>query len=186
MENRIVVTRRPARDAGGDGTRTTSGGVAARPARGESTRGRARRGRPRPGRPTSGRPIPLEAWLAWVRADPLLEPVRLAANEPDELRDAHPVRLTDGSTIQWLYWTDGEIWAEDPEPATLSVMLRAATAFGARVTSAEGSLPGPRRDEATEAAHAAAERTRRRCDAVLVIGTIVCVASASALWLMQA
>ena len=79
------------------------------------------------------RAISRDEWLAYVAADPTLAVVRLAANEDEALRAAHPVRVVDRRTDQWLCWSDGELLVVDPEPAMLRVMLRVARELGARV-----------------------------------------------------
>ena len=148
--------------------------------------------------PDAASTIPLDEWLRHVAADPTLERVRLAANENETLREAHPVRLVDGGSWRWLYWMSGELWATLPDPAMLAAMRRVAQALGARlgdderlarpataraddrgmrrVAVATEAWPPIRRDEIV-----VVERRGRRT--LLVAGTVVC--AASMLWLMQ-
>ena len=158
--------------------------------------------------PIVPRTISLDEWLSHVAVDPALEPVRLAANEDDALRDAHPVRVVDRSTDRWLYWMAGELWATMPDPAMLATMQRVARALAARVRDdnqeyfrkpsvirLDGEFdPGCLRsgtDEATGVLHTSERRDeeeaiveRQARQVLIVAGTVVCVASV--MWLMQA
>ena len=145
------------------------------------------------------RTISLDEWLAHVAASPALTRVRLAANEEDVLRAAYPVRLVDRSTDGWLYWAAGEIRANGPDPAMLAAMLVIAHALDARMRHdnreyfrvPDAVLPRDRctfltdridEERSPEEEEAMAER--RATQALVVAGTIACVASV--MWMMQA
>ena len=145
------------------------------------------------------RTISLDEWLCHVGSNPALTLVKLAANEDDALRAAHPVRLTDRSTDRWLYWAAGEIRANGPDPALLAVMLQIARALGARVRHDDAEyfrlpddalpvdrcrFPTTRTDEPRSPEEEDAAAERRATQALVVAGTIVCVASV--MWMVQA
>ena len=160
----------------------------------------ARDGGSAPPRGLVPRTISLDEWLAHVAANPALTLVRLAANEEEALRAAHPVRLTDRASDRWLYWGEGEISASGPDPALLAAMHRVAGALGARVRHENDEyfrvpyddMPFAARcallvegiDEARTPEEERALAEHRATRAVVVAGTIACVASV--MWLVQA
>ena len=90
--------------------------------------------------------ISVDEWLLHVAADPALERVRLAANENEALRDAHPVRVVDRGTDRWLYWMGGELWVTMPDAAMLTTVRRVARSLGAHVVDEDDAWlrPSPR------------------------------------------
>jgi len=157
MRKRIVITRRFPTSADGDGVPPA----------------------------TVPNAISLDEWLAHVDASPDLACVRLAANENEALRAAHPVWLVDRGSDGWLYWIDGEIRADGPDPALFEAMVRIARALGVGVRIDEESsvrVSGDAPPGISENEVAIVERRTRQ--ALFVAGTVACVASV--MWLVQA
>ena len=79
-----------------------------------------------------GPEIPLDEWLAYVASD---SDLRLA---PEILKHAVRVNVPSEYPDPWLDWSEGNIYAKNPDRPIVEKMLKIAAALHAKVTGANG------------------------------------------------
>jgi hypothetical protein len=85
--------------------------------------------------------IPLDDWLAHVRASPELEfETATGTDKASEFtRSIHAARWS-GAEDAWLGWSHGEIWTKNPSEELIRYMIDIAPKFAARVRGDEGEF----------------------------------------------
>jgi hypothetical protein len=85
--------------------------------------------------------IPLDDWIAFVRASPDLNFETPVGDDADSkfARSIHSARWS-GFDGAWLGWSNGEIWTKNPSEELVRYMISIAPRFGARVQGGEGEF----------------------------------------------